>query len=169
VSTHHATEMILQPPTMQRKELVRDLSSEALAELESIRTRYHVSPGEVLFSRGERASRVVEIATGTVKLWLERPQQDAVLLRLARPGELLGLREVVTGRGYAVNAAAVSAVEYFTMPRKSFLDMVHKRFDVGFNVTKLLSVELSSAHETLRAMVAESEAAVRDRRRVSFS
>jgi CRP/FNR family transcriptional regulator, polysaccharide utilization system transcription regulator len=92
-----------------------------------------------------------------------------VLLRLARPGELLGLREVVTGRGYAVNAAAVSAVEYFTMPRKSFLDMVHKRFDVGFNVTKLLSVELSSAHETLRAMVAESEAAVRDRRRVSFS
>jgi CRP/FNR family transcriptional regulator, polysaccharide utilization system transcription regulator len=164
VSTHQPAEMILQPPTMLRKELVRDLSPRLLAELEAIRTRYHVSPGELLFSRGERASRVIEIATGTVKLWLDRPQQDTVLLRLVRPGELLGVREAVIGRGYGVNASAVSAVEYFTMPRKGLLDLMHKHFELGFNVTKLLSSELSSAHETLRGMVADAAPVVKDRR-----
>ena len=156
--------MILQPPTMLRKELVRDLSPHMLAELEAIRTRYHVSPGELLFSRGERASRVFEIATGTAKLWLDRPQQETVLLRLVRPGELLGLREAVIGRGYGVNASAVSAVEYFSVPRKGFLDLMHKHFELGFNVTKLLSTELMSAHEILRDMVSEAVPISKDHR-----
>ena len=164
MSTHQPAEIILQPPTMLRKELVRDLSPRVLAELESIRTRYHVSPGELLFSRGERASRVIEIVTGTVKLWLDRPQQETVLLRLVRPGELLGLREVVIARGYGVNASAVSAVEYFSVPRKGFLDLMHKHFELGFNVTKLLSTELSSAHETLRSMVADAVPVTKERR-----
>lgn len=154
---------------MLRKEMVRDLSPRVLGELEAIRTRYHVSPGELLFSRGERASRVIEISTGTAKLWLDRPQQDTVLLRLVRPGELLGLREVVTGKGYSVNLSAVSAVEYFSVPRKSLLELMHKHFELGFNVAKMLSTELSSAHETLRAMVADAPPVPRDRRREPFA
>lgn len=158
---------MLQPPTMLRKDLVRDLSPAMLEELEAIRTRYHLSAGEVLFSYGETASRVVEVAGGTVKLWLERPQQEPLMLRLVRPGELLGLRELVTGRSYSLNAAAVTAVDYFAIPRKSFLELMHNYFEVGFNVTRLLSAELSSAHETLRSMVAESAPTTRERRRSS--
>ena len=164
VSTYQPAEIILQPPVMLRKELMRDLSPQVLGELEAIRTRYHISPGEQLFSRGERASRVIEIVTGTAKLWLDRPQQETVLLRLVRPGELLGVRELVTGRGYSTNASAVSAVEYFSVPRKSLLELMHKHFELGFNVAKLLSTELSSAHETLRAMVAEAPPIPKDRR-----
>jgi CRP-like cAMP-binding protein len=161
--------MMLQPPTMLRKEFVRELSPKMLGELEAIRTRYHLSAGEVLFSHGETASRLVEIAAGTVKLWLDRPQQETLMLRLVRPGELLGLREVVTGKPHSMNAAAVTSVEYFGIPRKSFLDLMHRHFEVGFNVTRLLSAELSSAHETLRAMVAESApATIRDRRRADL-
>lgn len=147
---------MLQPPTMLRKDFVRELSPKTLAEMESIRTRYHVSPGEVLFSQGENSTRVLEVASGTVKLWLEGPVQETLLLRLVRPGELLGLREVVTGKGYGVNASAVTAVEYFAIPRKSFIELLHKHFDAGFAATRLLSAELSSAHETLRAMVSDA-------------
>lgn len=160
---------MLQPPTMLRRELIRELSPAMLEELEAIRTRYHLSAGELLFSYGEAASRLVEIAAGTVKLWLDRPQQETLLLRLVRSGELLGLREVVTGKPHSMNAAAVTAVDYFTIPRKSFLDLVHRHFAVGFNVTRLLSAELSSAHETLRAMVADSAPITsRDRRRAAL-
>ena len=154
---------------MLRRELVRDLSPETLAELEGIRTRYHVSAGEVLFSQGESASRLFEVVAGTVKLWLDRNQQDPLMLRLARSGELLGLREVVTGKGYSVNAAAVTAVDYFTVPRKSFLELMHDHFNAGFNVTRLLSAELSSAHETLRTMVADVSPVVRDRHRSRYA
>ena len=156
---------MLQPPTMLRKDFVRELSPETLAELESIRTRYHVSAGEVLYSQGENSNRVLEIAVGTVKLWLEGPIQETLLLRLVRPGELLGLREVVTGKGYSVNASAVTAVEYFATPRKSFIDLLHKHFDAGFAVTRLLSAELSSAHETLRSMVSDAPPPHKERRR----
>src|SRR5690242_19417650 len=92
VNSQRTSEIILQPPTMLRRELVRDLSPETLADLEGIRTRYHVSAGEVLFSQGEAASRLVEVIAGTVKLWLDRNQQEPLMLRLARSGELLGLR-----------------------------------------------------------------------------
>ena len=159
---------MLQPPTMLRKELVRNLSPAMLAELESIRTRYHLSAGEVLFSSGEKASRLVEVAAGTVKLWIDRPQQETLMLRLVRSGEILGLREVVTGKPHSINAAAVTAVDYFTIPRRSFLELMHRHFEIGFNVTRLLSAELSSAHETLRAMVAESTPNPKDRRRELF-
>ena len=159
---------MLQPPTMLRKELVRNLSPAMLAELESIRTRYHLSAGEVLFSSGEKASRLVEVAAGTVKLWMDRPQQETLMLRLVRSGEILGLREVVTGKPHSINAAAVTAVDYFTIPRRSFLELMHRHFEIGFNVTRLLSAELSSAHETLRAMVAESTPNPKDRRRELF-
>lgn len=158
---------MLQPPSMLRKELVRDLSPAMLAELEGIRTRYQISAGEVLFSRGETATRLVEVAGGAVKLWLDRPQQETLLLRLVRPGELLGLREVVTGKSYSINAAAVTAVDYFAIPRKSFLELMHRHFELGFNVTRLLSAELFSAHETLRAMVAATAPPAKDRRRAS--
>ena len=160
---------MLQPPTTLRKDFMRELSPAMLAELEAIRTRYHLSAGEVLFSHGETASRLVEIAAGTVKLWLDRPQQETLMLRLVRAGELLGLREVVTGKPHSVNAAAVTAVEYYGIPRKSFLDLMHRHFEVGFNVTRLLSAELSSAHAILRSMVAESAPATsRDRRRAEL-
>lgn len=164
MNPQRSTEIILQPPTMLRKELIRELPPAALAELEALRTRYHLSAGEVLFSSAETASRLIEIAGGTVKLWMDRPQQETLLLRLVRPGEVLGLREVVVGNNYTTNAAAVTAVDYFAIPRKSFLDLMHERFELGFNVTRLLSTELSRAHETLRTMVAESARAVRDRR-----
>lgn len=156
---------MLHPPTMLRKELVRDLSPAMLAELESIRTRYHLSAGEVLFSHGEKASRLVEIAAGTVKLWIDRPQQETLMLRLVRSGEVLGLRELVTGKPHSMNAAAVTAVDYFAIPRRSFLELMHRHFEIGFNVTRLLSAELSSAHETLRSMVSESTPGPKDRRR----
>lgn len=159
---------MLQPPTMLRKELVRELSPAMLAELEGIRTRYHLSAGELLFSRGEKASRLLDVAAGAVKLWLDRPQQETLMLRLVRPGELLGLREVVTGKSYGVNAAAVTAVDYFATPRKSFMELMHRYFPLGFNVTRLLSAELFSAHEVLRTMVADTASATKDRRRSDF-
>jgi CRP-like cAMP-binding protein len=160
---------MLQPPTTLRKDFVRELSPAMLAELEGIRTRYHLSAGEVLFSYGETASRLVEIAGGSVKLWLDRPQEETLILRLVRPGELLGLREVITGKPHSVNAAAVTAVDYFAIPRKSFLDLMHRHFEIGFNVTRLLSAELSSAHAILRSMVAESSpSSARDRRRADL-
>ena len=155
--------MILQPPATLRRDLVRDLSPETLDEFERIRTRYQVSAGEVLFTRGEPANRLYELASGTAKLWIDGPKQEISLLRLARAGELLGLREVITGGSYSLNATAATPAEFFVIPRKAFLELLHEHFDAGFGVTRMLSAELSFAHETLRAMVA-TPAILKERR-----
>ncbi len=85
------------------------------------------------------------------------------MIRLARSGELLGLRELVVGTHYSVNATAATPMELFAIPRKPFLQMLHDHFDAGFSATRMLSIELSTAHERLRAMVA-APAIVKERR-----
>lgn len=160
---HRPNEIILQPPAMVHRDFVRELSPETLEEFERIRTRYRVTAGEVLFTRGEPANRLYELASGSAKLWVDGPKQEICLLRLARSGELLGLREVVTGSNYGLNATAATPVEFFAIPRKAFLELLHEHFDAGFSAARMLSNELNFAHETLRAMVA-APAASKERR-----
>jgi CRP-like cAMP-binding protein len=76
---------------------------------------YEVPAGTVLLRQGDAAAAIFTIRAGFVKRWLTLPDGTVRIVRLLRPGDVLGL-EALSQRSYDLGAGAVTAVQLCRLP-----------------------------------------------------
>src|SRR5690242_17231747 len=82
------------------------LSAEAVSELQRVRHAVSYPAGKVVFSEGEPARGVYLLCKGKVKLSIGASDGKTLILRIAEPGELLGLSSSISRRPYQTTAEA---------------------------------------------------------------
>jgi CRP/FNR family transcriptional regulator len=106
----------------------------ASRQLEEIkRTQYYQDRG-VLFNQGERLAGVFILSRGTVKLSVTSSKGRAVILRIAQPGEMLGLASVLSGEPCIATAEALEEVEVAYVGREQFLEMLMHNPEAALSV-----------------------------------
>lgn len=115
--------------------------------------------GSTFILQGQPAHGVFLLCSGHVKLSLER-HGSAVITRIARAGEMLGVREVLLGTEYRHHAEALEPCELRFMPAAAFADLMKRHPELCQQVLQQLASECDTA-DRLRAVTMIDDIGVR--------
>lgn len=129
-----------------------NLSDERLEALEKIEHTTNFPAGAIIFMEGQPARGVYVVRQGRVKLLTTNSEGRTLILKIAKPGEALGLNSVITGKPYDVTAEILQPTELAFIPRADFLNFIIKNGDACLHFAGLLSRDCREAYDVARSI-----------------
>jgi CRP/FNR family transcriptional regulator, cyclic AMP receptor protein len=102
-------------PTAHSGVFFRSLSPEALAELGSMAANFKCAARTQLYSEEEIPTKVFILLEGQVKVGISARNGKHLILRIAKPGELLGLSSAFSGNLYEETAETIGPCSLMTV------------------------------------------------------
>jgi CRP/FNR family cyclic AMP-dependent transcriptional regulator len=129
-----------------------DLSDEALAALDHIKVVTELARGTVLFQEGQVARGMFLLCQGRAKLSVCSETGKRLILRVAGPGEILGLSASLSNSPYEVTAELLDDAQVATVKRKELLRFLREHREACLQVVNLLSEDLHMAYDRVRSL-----------------
>ncbi len=125
-----------------------DLPPVAVQRLSVITSASSYPKGATLFVEGQAARGVFILCNGRVKLSTSSVNGRTLIVRIAEPGEILGLSAAVTGKPYEFTADVIEPTQTNFISRTDFLSFLREHSEVSLRAAQQLG-------ETYHAAVAE--------------
>jgi CRP/FNR family transcriptional regulator, cyclic AMP receptor protein len=124
------------------------LSPPAVQRLAAITSASSYPKGATLFVEEQAARGVFILCNGRVKLSTSSVDGRTLIVRIAEPGEVLGLPATVTGKPYELTAEVIEPTQANFIARADFLDFLREHGEASLRVAQQLG-------DTYHAAVAE--------------
>jgi CRP/FNR family transcriptional regulator, cyclic AMP receptor protein len=134
----------------RKSEFFSSLSAPALADLESLLVPVSHPGNKVLFSETQPSDGVRIVIEGEVKLSINSTDGRRLSLRIAKPGEVLGLSSTLSGNSYEMTADTLYPARVAHISRPDFLHFLARHPAVYEIVTREMSRSYNQACEQLR-------------------
>ena len=131
---------------MRKSGFFCDLKPDALAAFETLKITNTYPKGATLFTEGDPASGVYMLCRGRVKLSAYSSDGKALILRIAEPGELLGLSAAIGGREHEATAQVLDNCQINFIRKMDILRLLRERADASFNALQQLSKNYHAAY-----------------------
>jgi CRP/FNR family transcriptional regulator, cyclic AMP receptor protein len=128
------------------------LSPPALADFNKTKSSATYPAGAVLFLEKQDPRGVFVLCEGQVKLSISSSGGKTLILRIAKPGEILGLMATMSDSPYEVTAETLHPCQVAFVRRDDFLQFVGKYPEVYQNVVRQFATLYSGACEQLRTV-----------------
>ncbi len=135
---------------LKKDRLFCDLSHGALARLDSISSRATYPKGAVLFVEGQEPRGAFIICNGRVKLTANSADGRSLILRIADPGEVVGLPATISGRPYELTAEALEPIEANFIPRNEFLQFLREHGEAALRTAEMLCHIYHATHQEIK-------------------
>ncbi|HEV2177383.1 MAG TPA: Crp/Fnr family transcriptional regulator [Terriglobia bacterium] len=129
-----------------------NMSEVTLKALDSIRFMSGYPKGAVLFVEQEAPRGVFVLCKGRVKLSMTSAEGKTVILRIVRPGEVLGLHAVVSGELYQASAETLEPCQVNFVRREDFLHFLSQHAEASLRAAQHLSGSYHAACEQIRSL-----------------
>jgi CRP/FNR family cyclic AMP-dependent transcriptional regulator len=129
-----------------------DLPADALQAFDAIKTISRVTRGETLFQEGRLPRGVFVLCDGRVKLSVCSETGKRLMLRVAGPGEVLGLSATMSGKPYEITAEVLDNAQAAFIKRKDLLKFLKEHQEACMQVVHLLSQDLHIAFDRVRTV-----------------
>jgi CRP/FNR family cyclic AMP-dependent transcriptional regulator len=138
-----------------------NLNAEALADFGSLGVQATLPKGTKLFQEDGPSNGVFVICTGQVKLSCTSKEGRTLILKIALPGDVLGLGAVISSSRYEVTAETIEPTEIKSIRREEFLSFIQKHGEASLHAAKALSEEYKAAFFDARRLALSGSAAGR--------
>jgi CRP/FNR family transcriptional regulator, cyclic AMP receptor protein len=128
------------------------LSPKATKDFDSLKTSSAYPEGAVLFLENQDPRGVFVVCEGEVKLTVSSSEGKTLILNIAKPGEVLGLMSVLTGKPYEVTAETIHPCQIAYVRREDFLRFLTQYPEVYQGATRQLSTNYLRLCEQLRTV-----------------
>ena len=128
------------------------LSPAASQALESNKLTNIYPKGAVLFFEEQSPRGVFMLCRGRVKLSVCSADGKMLILRIAEPGELLGLSAVVSDRIYKATAETMETCQVNFIRKEDFLSFLREHGEACFRVAQHLSQNYHTAYVQIRSL-----------------
>jgi len=119
-------------------------------------------PGRsILFAENQRADGVFVVCNGQLKLSTISKEGRTMILRLAGPGDVLGLSATMGNLPHEVTAETLEPTRVKSLRKGAFLDLLEKHSEVGKNASKALAKEYHDVFLDARRLALSGSAAGR--------
>ncbi len=145
-------------PAERKGEFFTSLSAEALCDFESLELLLSYPAAKSLFLEGQKAADVLILVAGEVKLSISSSNGKRLILRIAQPGDFLGLASALACNPYRMTAEALYQCCVAVLPRFDFLDFLIRHPDARQSMANALSLDYDRACERLRTVGLASSA-----------
>ncbi len=130
----------------------REMSPDALRGFDLIKEQSVLGKGALLFTEGRPARGVYLLCEGRAKLSICSESGKRLMLRVAGPGEVLGLDATLSGEPYEVTAELLDAAQVIFVNRKDLLKFLRDNPSICMEVVRRLSDDLHGAYQRVRAI-----------------
>ena len=124
---------------MRAEHIFCDLPAAALQSFENIKYATAYPKGAVLFVEGQSPRGIFVLCKGRVKLSICSTDGKTLILKIAEPGEVLGLSASVSGKPYELTAETVDPCQVNFVKRDDFLRFLRENADACLRVAEQLS------------------------------
>ena len=121
----------------------------------------HFGRKMILFSEGQQSDGVYVLREGRVKISINSIQGKTLLLRIAHPGELLGLNATLTGKTYRATAETMDGCRIDFISREHLLHLLERDKITYLNVIQSLTGKFTGLIEHTRLLFLSQTAAER--------
>jgi CRP/FNR family transcriptional regulator, cyclic AMP receptor protein len=130
-----------------------DFPPNVLRDLNTISHLQTYPAAASVFMAGQNARGVFVLCSGTVKLTTTSREGKILILRMARPGEVLGLSAALSGVPYEVTAITVSPCRLASIYRDPLLRFIAKHGQAGLHAARSISHEYQGACEEIQEIL----------------
>src|SRR5512142_1105460 len=129
-----------------------DLPAEVLQDFDAIKSTTVIPRGAMLFAEGKQPRGVYLLCEGRAKLSVCSDKGKRLMLRVAGPGEVLGLSASMSGKPYEVTAEMMDTSQVAFVRRKDLLHFLRDHRVACLQVVHLLSQDLHQAYDRVRSI-----------------
>ena len=109
--------------------------------------------GAILFVEGQMPRGGLVLCSGKVKLSTTSRDGKVLILKMAVPGEALGLSAVISGTPYELTAETAGPCQVNSIDRDSLMRLLDKYGELGLHSAQALSREFQSAYREIHELV----------------
>ena len=135
---------------MRAERIFCDLPPAALQSFENVKYATSYPKGAVLFVEGQTPRGIFVLCKGRVKLSISSTDRKTLILKIAEPGEVLGLSATVSGKPYELTAETVDPCQVNFVKREDFLRFLKEHSDACLRVAEQLSEKYNTACREIR-------------------
>ena len=128
------------------------MSPDATRSFDEIKEQSVLGKGTLLFAEGRPARGVYLLCDGRAKLSICSESGKRLMLRVAGPGEVLGLGASLSGEAYELTAELLDAAQVVFVKRKDLLKFLRDNPAICMEVVRRLSDDLHGAYERVRSI-----------------
>jgi len=129
-----------------------DLPPTAVQRLASITSPASYPKGATLFVEGQSPRGVFVLCSGRIKLSTSSADGKSLIVRIAEPGEVLGLPATVTGKPYELTAEVIEPAQANFIARQDFLAFLREHGEAALRVAQQLGETYHSAIAEMRTI-----------------
>jgi CRP/FNR family cyclic AMP-dependent transcriptional regulator len=104
---------------------------------------------QVIYSEGNRPSRLFYIQKGKVKTFKTNDDGKELVVELFNQGDFLGYAALLEGTSYKETAEAMEETEAAVIPKEDFDELIHHNYEVAQTFIKLLARNVREKEEHL--------------------
>jgi len=138
-----------------------NLHEEALVRFDEIGVPMTLPSRSILFEEAQRANGVFVVCEGQLKLSTTSREGRTMILRLAGPGDVLGLSATLGNLPHEVTAETLEPTHLKSVRKGEFLDFLEKHAEVGQNASRALAKEYHEVFLDARRLALSGSAAGR--------
>ena len=137
---------------VREERLFCNLSAPAVKALQSITSSAAYPKSAVLFVEGQNPRGIFILCSGKAKLSTSSADGKTLILKIAEPGEVMGLSATVSGKPYEVTVEILEPAQANFVQRDAFLKFLAEHGEAALRVAQQLSSNYHSAYEEIRSL-----------------
>jgi CRP/FNR family transcriptional regulator len=128
------------------------LTDQQLANLSVEKSCNFYKKGQLVFFEGNRPTGLYCVSKGKVKVYQIGVEGKEQIIRLAKDGDILGYRSLISGEHYTASASVIDDATICFIPKKTFFDLLQTNSELSTRMMRLLSNDLKSAEKRITGL-----------------
>src|SRR5436305_6105741 len=138
--------------TVRAERLFCNMSAGAIASIDSIKFTGVYPKGSLLFVEGEMPRGIFILCSGRAKLTTSSSEGKTLIVKIAEPGEVLGVSATILGKTYEVSAETIEPAQLNFIKRDDFLKFLNTNAEACMHTAQQLSEKYHSAQREIRSL-----------------
>lgn len=135
---------------------LKTLSKDELLKMADCKTSYTIKKGDLIFEEGEITNGIYCVKDGVCKLSKLSSNGKDQIVKLVKPGELLGQRSMISEEPANLSAVALEDMEVCFIPKTEIIQFFNQNNQFSMSVMKTICGDLKDADEHMVDMAQKS-------------
>lgn len=141
---------------VRHRSLMANLDDNALGRLDQEKSCNVYRKGTVIFHEANKPFGLYTVFSGKVKLFKTSEQGKEQIVRLAKPGDPIGYRSLISGENYFATAEAMEDSRLCFIPWGTFKNLMAEGQGVFDRLMAVMSEDLKSAEDRVVSMATKT-------------
>lgn len=131
---------------------LKSLNKQELLKIADCKTSYTIKKGEPIFEEGESVNGIFCIKEGVCKLSKLSANGKDQIVKLMKPGELLGQRSMISEQPANLSAIALEDMEVCFIPKSEVIGFFNQNNEFSMNMMKSVCGDLKESDDHMVSM-----------------